>query len=99
MDVIIYDNYGVLAHEKQHVYTTAPEATAVVSEPFYIIIPEGMHPYVTEAGEVALSLPNGYNPYLLREVLATARDGMPMIAYIDRSGENHTFHPGTYTAD
>ena len=39
MDVKIYDNYGVLAHEKQHVYTTAPEATAKVSEPFYIIIP------------------------------------------------------------
>ena len=98
MDVMIYDNYGVLAHEKQHVYTTAPEATADVSEPFYIIIPEGMHPYVTEAGEVALSLPNGYNPCLLREVLATARDGMPMISYIDRNGEKHTFHPGTYAA-
>ena len=96
MDVKIYDNYGVLAHEKQHVYTTAPEATAAVSEPFYIIIPEGMHPYVTESGEVALEVPDGYNPYLLRELLATARDGMPIIHYIDRNGKSRTFHPGTY---
>lgn len=98
MDVKIYDNYGVLAHEKQHVYTTAPEATAAVSEPFYIIIPEGMHPYVTASGEVALELPDGFNPYFLHEVLATGRDGMPIIRYIDRKEKSHTFHLGTYGA-
>ena len=96
MDVMIYDNYRVLANEKEHVYTTAPETTATVSEPFYIIIPEGMHPYVTESGEVALELPGGLNPYLLHKVLATGRDGMPIIQYIDRNGKSHTFHPGTY---
>ena len=96
MDVKIYDNYGVLAHEKQHVYTTAPEATAAVSEPFYIIIPEGMHPYVTASSEVALELPDGFNPYLLHEVLATGRDGMPIIHWVDRKGKSQTYLPGTY---
>ena len=98
MDVKIYDNYGVLAREKQHVYTTAPEATAAVSEPFYIIIPEGMRPYVTASGEVALELPDVLKPYLLREVLATGHDGMPTIRYIDRKKKSHTFYPGTYGA-
>ena len=96
MDVMIYDNYGVLAHEKQHVYTTAPESTAVISEPFYIILPEDLHPYLTEAGEVALSVPDGFNPYLLRELLATAPDGMPILSYIGRDGRQHVFHPSTY---
>ena len=96
MDVKIYDNYGVLAHEKQHVYTTAPEATATVSEPFYIIIPDTLQPYVTEAGEIALILPDGFGPYLLAECLATNRDGMPVISWIDKNGKKHTFTPGTY---
>lgn len=98
MDVMIYDNYGVLAHEKQHVYTIAPEATADVSEPFYIIIPEGMHPYITTEGFVALSVPSGHNPYLLQDLLDTARDGMPILRYIGRDGKRHVFHPGTYAA-
>lgn len=98
MDVKIYDNYGALSHEKQHVYTTAPEATAAVSEPFYIIIPESMHPYVTASGEIALDLPDAFKPYLLREVLATGRDGMPIIRYIDRKEKSHTYYPGTYGA-
>lgn len=96
MDVMIYDNYGVLAHEKQHVYTTAPEATAKVSEPFYIILPDAMQPYETAAGEIALSVPNGFNPYLLRELLSTARDGMPVLRWIDRDGKAHEYLPGTY---
>ena len=97
MEVIIYDNTGVLAHEYQHVYTTAPEQSAVASEPFYIIIPDTMQPYITKSGEVALFLPDGLNPYLLHEVLATGRDGMPLIRWIDKCGKYRWYSPGTYS--
>ena len=96
MDVKVYDNYGVLAHEKEHVYTTAPEATATLSEPFYIIIPNGLHPYITDAGEVALIPPGGFGPYLFAECLATGRNGMPVIAWVDREGKRRSYLPGTY---
>ena len=94
----IYDNYGVLAHEKKHVYTTAPEATASISEPFYIIIPDSMKPYITEAGEIALILPDGVGPYLLSECLATERDGMPSITWVDKYGRKNAYIPGAYGA-
>lgn len=96
MDVKIFDNYGVLAHEKQHVYTTAPEATAKVSEPFYIIIPSGLRPYVTVDGAIAIEPPDGLGKYLLSECLATGRNGMPVIAYVDKYGERRSYLPGTY---
>ena len=96
MDVKIYDNFGVLAHEKQHVYTTAPEATAVVSEPFYIIIPNGLKPYVTVDGNVAIEPPDCIGPLLLSECLATGRNGMPVIAYVDKHEKRHSYLPGTY---
>ena len=92
MDVMIY----VLAHEKETVYTIAPCEHAVVSEPFYIIIPESMHPYLTQSGEVALEIDNTFAPYLLSEALITGADGMPRIRWIDRNGARHTFIPGTY---
>ena len=98
MDVKIYANYGVLAHEKQPVYTTAPEATATVSEPFYIIIPDAMKPYVTEGGQIALILPDGFGPYLLAECLATGQDDMPVITWIDKNEERRVYLPGTYGA-
>ena len=84
MIATIYVNHGVLAHEKQNIYTTAPESTAVVSEPLYIIIPEEMNPYITRGGFVALSVPNGRNPYLLYELLDADRYGMPILRYIGR---------------
>ena len=39
MDVAIYANWGVLAAEKQCVYTMAPTDTAAVSEPRVVRIP------------------------------------------------------------
>lgn len=96
MDVMIYDNYGVLAHEKVHIYTTAPEATAKVSEPFYIIIPDAMRPYETVEGQISLMLDD--QPWLLRECLDTARDGMPIIRWYDKQGHRHEYAPGTYGA-
>lgn len=96
MEALVYDNYGVLAHEKQHVYTAmSPEATAKVSEPFYLIIPDSMSPYITASGEVALSVPDGYNPYLLRELLFTGDDGMPVLRWIDRHNKVHEYIPST----
>lgn len=60
MDVMIYENYGVLAHEKEPVYTVAPHEHAVVSEPFFISIPVSLHPYMTKSGEVALEIANTF---------------------------------------
>lgn len=96
MEVLIYANYGVLAHEKECVYTVAPCEHAVVSEPFYISIPESLHPYLTQSDEVALEIDNTFAPYLLHEVLITGSDGTPRIRWIDKSGVRHTFIPGTY---
>lgn len=96
MDVMIYENYGVLAHEKEPVYTVAPCEHAVVSKPFYISIPESLHPYMTQSGEVALEIENTFAPYLLSEALITGTDGMPRIQWIDKSCVRHAFIPGTY---
>jgi hypothetical protein len=92
MKVKIYENHGVLAHEKQSVYTTAPAATATLSEPIYILIPEDMHPYVTVSGEVALEVMDGFNPYLLHELLVTGHAGTPALQYVDRHGGSHTIY-------
>ena len=97
MDVKIYDNYSVLAHEKQHVYTIAPESTASLSESFYIIIPYSMNPYITEVGEIAIIPPNSFK-YLLAECLETGHDGMPVITWIDKNGSKCTYDLGTYSA-
>lgn len=96
MDVMIYANYGVLAHEKVPVYTIVPCEHAVVSEPFFISIPVSLHPYMTKSGEVALEIANTFAPILLSETLITGADGMPRIRWIDRNGARHTFIPGTY---
>ena len=101
MDVKIYVNYGVLAHEKQRVYTTAPEPTATVSEPLYIIIPSGLKPYVTVNGTIAIEPPDGAGngKYLLWECLATGHYGMPIIAYVDKFGKRRSYLLGTYACE
>lgn len=98
MDVLIYANYGVLAHEKHPVYTTAPETTAICSEPFYIIIPDSMKPYITKTDEIAVTLPNCCMPYMLCELLHTDRNDMPVLEWMDKNGKRCRYSPGTYSA-
>ena len=98
MDVMIYANYGVLAHEKQPVYTVAPEATATISEPFYIIIPDSMQPHVTIGGSVAVVLPNSFSPYMLSELLHTDCNDMPVLEWIDKDGKRCRYSLDTHGA-
>lgn len=99
MDAIIYDNMGVLGHEKQHVYTTAPAASASWTEPFYIIIPDAMNPYTNESGDIVITPSDNSGPWLLSEALETDPDGMPSLRWIDKDGTNHRFSPGTYAKE
>ena len=64
----IYANYGVLAHEKETVYTTVPHEHATHSEPIVIDLPASVNPGENEAGEILVEL-NG-TTYLLSEVLS-----------------------------
>jgi len=90
MKATIYSNYGVLAHEKQTIYTADnPHMHADFAEKMTVIIPDEYEPYETESGSVALSVPNGFNPYLLSELLATSSHHKPELHYVDRSGKRH----------
>jgi hypothetical protein len=80
MIVKIYANYGVLAHEKETVYTTAPHEYATVSEPVTVTIPESVTPRENEAGEIIVTLDG--TAYLLCEVLTNAGD-KPVIRWYD----------------
>lgn len=91
-ETTIYANYGVLAHDKETVFTaTAPHAHADFAEKITVIIPDQYEPYETQSGEVALSVPNGFNPYLLSEVLVSGKDGGPWLRYVDRDGHYHQY--------
>ena len=95
MVAVVYDNMGVLGREKTHVYTVAPVEGAV-SEAFYVILPAPLRPYETQSGEIAINPPDAFGPLLLRECLATARDGMPVLRWLDRDGKQRDYTPGTY---
>lgn len=80
MKTTIYANYGVLAHEKEVVYTTAPTDYATVSEPITVEIPETFHPCENVIGQVLLTIDG--SDYLLDEVL-TNRGDDPCISWYD----------------
>lgn len=83
MIVKIYANYGVLAHEKETVYTTAPHEHATLSEPVTVTIPDSLNPCTNEAGEILVTLDG--TVYRLFEVLANAGD-KPVIRWFDGRG-------------
>lgn len=80
MIVKIYANYGVLAHEKETVYTTVPHEHATLSEPVLIDLPASVNPRENAAGEILVDL-NGM-PYLLSEVLG-GRKGDVALKWFD----------------
>ena len=86
MKTIIYANYGVLAHEKQTVYTTAPISD--VYDKLTVEIPTRLNPYITVMDEVGIepekAMCNG-----LSEVLTTTKGNRPAIRYCDRNGYLH----------
>lgn len=71
MIVKVYANYGVLAHEKETVYTTAPHEYATLSEPILIDLPASVNPRENAFGEILVDL-SGMT-YLLFEVLNGAK--------------------------
>lgn len=80
MKTTIYANYGVLAHEKEVIYTTAPTDYATVSEPITVEIPESFKPGKNALDMILVEI-DGKN-YLLDEVL-TNRGDDPCISWYD----------------
>lgn len=86
METTIYANYGVLAHEKQTVYSTSPVSD--VHEKLTVEIPASLNPYTTVMGEVGIE-PDGYGCTGLAEVLTTTRGNRPAVKYMDRNNKLH----------
>lgn len=57
-----YINYGCLAAEKHPVFTAGnPQPTATVSDPVEYTVPEGWEVSKTEAGDVIITAPWGWD--------------------------------------
>ena len=82
MKAQIYANYGCLAHEKEVVYTTAPEATATCSEALTVEIPAELAPGLNCLDEVCVSVPGMPWVYPLAVVLG-AYAGHPVVTWYD----------------
>ena len=84
MKIELYASWGVLGHEARPVFGEAPASEAY--DKVLVEIPDEFKPYETESGSIALYLPNGYNPYMLTDVLNNdAMDG-PVLEWIARDG-------------
>lgn len=84
MKTTIYANYGVLAHEKQTVYTTNPISD--VCDKLTVEIPDSLNPYITVMDEVGIEPDNaGCNG--ISEVLTTAAGNRPAVRYCDSNGK------------
>lgn len=87
MKATIYANYGVLAHERQTIYTADNQHVyAKCSDRITIEIPDKFHPYVIADDSIALMI-NGI-PYMLYEVLATTADDNPCFMWYNDSGRH-----------
>ena len=89
MKAKIFANYGVLAHEYTCVYTETPAATATLSEPVNVEIPDEYQPYETATGEIALVFPDGLLPYMLGDVLTTGKNDTPALRWVTGSGYHY----------
>lgn len=90
MKTTIYANYGILAHEKQTIYTVVPTDEATVSEPVTIEIPESFKPWKNEFDQILLTI-NG-KTYFLYEVLYH-RAGKPCINWYDGAHSHYVTLP------
>lgn len=90
MKTTIYANYGVLAHEKQTIYTTTPTDEAVYSEPITVDIPESFEPWKDRFDRVLVTI-NG-KPCYLYEVLYHRND-KPCINWFDGAHLHYTALP------
>lgn len=81
MKLKIYANYGVLAHEKQAVYSAVPCSTAVLSEEMEIMIPDGFTASENIMGDWLINTPDGFTLHM-GDILAS-KDGAPAFSWYD----------------
>lgn len=86
MKTTIYANYGVLAHEKQTVYSTSP--ISEVYDKLTVEIPASLNPYTTVLREVGIE-PDNARCNGLSEVLTTTKGNRPAVRYCDYDGKLH----------
>ena len=80
-----YANYGVLAHEKQIIFTAYnPDAHADYADEVEYTIPEGWETAENEAGELLLTL-DGKTYYLVHELLSSQGDKPVFVWYDGRT--------------
>lgn len=69
-----YANYGVLAHEKQTIFTVANEhGSATVSDKIEITIPDGWSISENQMGDLLINSPEGQT-YLASEIVGSWGD-------------------------
>ena len=87
--LMIYANYGLLAHEKEAVYTYSSKQSEICEE-LYIEIPEGFKIYEQTGGTgIILNAEEGYD-YTVDELLKNV-GGSPAFAYVGKDGGYRTF--------
>ena len=82
MTINFYANYGVLAHEKRPVFSTAP---GEISDKISAKLPEGWDTYTMQDGQTGLVAPWGGH-YAINDVLVE-RGGDPWLSAVDNSGK------------
>lgn len=91
MKLDIICNYGVLAHEKQWIYTcTTPHPHGKAYDTVTVEIPERLQPYETVTGAIAVALDGA--TYLLSDVL-TSRNDEPCLAWFDGAHRHYVTLP------
>ena len=76
-----YVNYGVLAHEKQKIFSVGnPNYSAVASDEIEITVPDGYSVHENEYGGILIETPHG-ETYLASEILTNMRE-QPYLIYI-----------------
>lgn len=84
----IYANYGVLAHEKETIYTAhAPEATAKVSKEVTVYVPEGFEACEGYLGNILINSDKLDFTYDLADILGS-NDDKPCFTWFDGHKNN-----------
>lgn len=85
MQIVIYANYGVLAHEKQVLYSMAPYAE--INEKMIVEIPAELRPRYNDREILFVKIPDhGETPFV--DVLGTFGDD-PAVRWYDDDGDLH----------
>ena len=86
MKTTIYACHGVLAHEKQTVYSTSPKGTTW--EKLTVEIPDSLHPFVSASDEICVAPDNSFE-FTLGETLTCTKGLLPAVRYADHNFSKH----------